>query len=360
MASHWAAFLHLVYIHNVNARVKTKHTKLPTKQPTDQRCNTHAQPTNQPTNQNYKQTHIMADSSGQFQSSGAARRRRERRLRSRLRHEQQSIRMAMATVMHHSYKVHAENGAPRSQDNATRGGRWVRGARRGQGPEAPTPQEPGTQHCTLDDDDSVPELGGSRPDRLADVRPQEGIRRHTVEQMEDCLAVLELLGLKRMKEDEEERIERICDKIEVRIPLSSGAKAAWRRWARLEPQSSSSSGCKRQKKRKRRKKKLPKASSALVTWASCSGKWLARLRMWRRSSTYSVQTSFPISSTSTPSSSPLSRQFPCSPTTARRLRGTGRHCSLHGRDEHRGESLQQREIILKSEQLVLEFAGLLG
>ena len=41
---------------------------------------------------------------------GAAQRRRERRLRSMLRHEQQSIRMVLATVMHHSYKVHTEYG----------------------------------------------------------------------------------------------------------------------------------------------------------------------------------------------------------------------------------------------------------
>ena len=39
-----------------------------------------------------------------------------------LRHEQQSIRMAVATVMHHSFKVHTENGAPRSQTTATRAG----------------------------------------------------------------------------------------------------------------------------------------------------------------------------------------------------------------------------------------------
>ena len=39
-----------------------------------------------------------------------------------LRHEQQSIRMALATVMHHSYKVHTENGAPRGQTTATRAG----------------------------------------------------------------------------------------------------------------------------------------------------------------------------------------------------------------------------------------------
>ena len=60
----------------------------------------------------------MDESSGQPMS--AAQRRRQRRLRSMLRHEQQSIRMALATVMHHSFKVHTENGAPRSQTTATR------------------------------------------------------------------------------------------------------------------------------------------------------------------------------------------------------------------------------------------------
>ena len=55
-----------------------------------------------------------------------------------LRHEQQSIRMALATVMHHSFKVHTENGAPRGQTTATRAGgegdgvlRDVRGLRCG-------------------------------------------------------------------------------------------------------------------------------------------------------------------------------------------------------------------------------------
>ena len=33
------------------------------------------------------------------------------------------------------------------------------------------------------DDDSVPELGDTRPDRLADVRPQDRVQRHTVEQI---------------------------------------------------------------------------------------------------------------------------------------------------------------------------------
>ena len=65
---------------------------------------------------------FMAELSGQ--PSGAARRRRERRLRSMLRHEQQTVRMALAAALHHSAgpleKV--ENGAPRGQKIAARAG----------------------------------------------------------------------------------------------------------------------------------------------------------------------------------------------------------------------------------------------
>ena len=54
------------------------------------------------------------------QPTGAALRRRQRRLRSWWRHEQLSIAAALATVMHHSSgKVHTANGAPRSQTTAT-------------------------------------------------------------------------------------------------------------------------------------------------------------------------------------------------------------------------------------------------
>ena len=59
-------------------------------------------------------------------NGGVARRRRERRMPSWSRHEQQSIRMALATVLHHSYdRVHTEYGTPRSQTATTsaRGGR---------------------------------------------------------------------------------------------------------------------------------------------------------------------------------------------------------------------------------------------
>ena len=62
-------------------------------------------------------------------------------------------------------------------------------------PEALLHQEPGTQHFTLDDEDSVPELGGSRPDRLYEVRPQERVQRHAVEQIGDSAPFLPSLDV---------------------------------------------------------------------------------------------------------------------------------------------------------------------
>ena len=71
---------------------------------------------------------FMAESSGQ--PTGAARRRRERRLRSMLRHEQQTVRMALAAALHHSAgpkeKVEMQqNGALRGQKTAARAGEEV-------------------------------------------------------------------------------------------------------------------------------------------------------------------------------------------------------------------------------------------
>ena len=68
---------------------------------------------------------------------------------------------------------------------------WVREEVHGRVPEAPTPTSgtPDTQFFDLDDD-SVPELGGSRPDRLADVRPQERVPRRIVEQIVDFALLL--------------------------------------------------------------------------------------------------------------------------------------------------------------------------
>ena len=78
------------------------------------------------------------------------------------------------------YKHHTSQG-----QNMDRAGRGVRDAVHGEVPEALLPQEPSTEHFTLDDDDSVPELWGSRPERLFEVRPQERVQRRTVQQIVD-------------------------------------------------------------------------------------------------------------------------------------------------------------------------------
>ena len=109
-------------------------------------------------------------------------RRRQRRLRQWLRHERLSVAMALAESTH--------SAALRGQKKARAGG-GVRDALHGEVPEALLHHEPGTQHFTLDDDDSVPELGGSRPDQ---VRPQERVLRHIVEQTKDVAPNLPALN----------------------------------------------------------------------------------------------------------------------------------------------------------------------
>ena len=110
-------------------------------------------------------------------------RRRQRRLRQWLRHGRLSVAMALAESQHHTSRG----------QKTTRAGGGVRGAVHGEVSEALLPHEPGTQHFSLDDDDSVPELGGSRPDRLYEVRPQEQVQRRTVEQIVDCVPEVPLL-----------------------------------------------------------------------------------------------------------------------------------------------------------------------
>ena len=85
--------------------------------------------------------------------------------------------MALAESQHHSAQ----------RQKTGRAGEWVREEVHGEVPEAPT------RYFHLDDYDSVPELGGSRPDRLAGVRPQERVPRHIVEQIVDSAPVLPLL-----------------------------------------------------------------------------------------------------------------------------------------------------------------------
>ena len=101
------------------------------------------------------------DPSGQ-PSRSAAQRRRERRLRSMLRHERVTVAMALAgeedLELHYTAEFQTH----------------------------PPPQAAGIVFFAMDVDD-VPAVKGSRPDRLSEVRPQERVLRRTVEQNVDVV-----------------------------------------------------------------------------------------------------------------------------------------------------------------------------
>ena len=82
--------------------------------------------------------------------SGSARRRRERRLRSWLRHERMTVRMELTAALHHS----AFKGAGPETHDAPRSQKTVNSKRE-------------AELFSLFEE----EHGGTRPDRLSDVRP---------------------------------------------------------------------------------------------------------------------------------------------------------------------------------------------
>ena len=104
-------------------------------------------------------------------ASGAVQWRRLRRLRAALRHEQQSIAMALASALHHSADktTRAQYNAPRGQKNA------------------------GTEYYALSDEDEVP-ARGSRPPCLGEPRgPQERDQLRTVEQIAVYAPMVQIL-----------------------------------------------------------------------------------------------------------------------------------------------------------------------
>ena len=100
--------------------------------------------------------------------SGAAMRRRQRRPRSWWRHEQQSIAAALATYSHHNAQ----------RLKTARAGKW--GSEQNY---TATIRNTPTPHPELFDLSLDEEPGLARPDRLFEVRPQERVQRHTVEQI---------------------------------------------------------------------------------------------------------------------------------------------------------------------------------
>ena len=182
--------------------------------------------------------------------SGSARRRRERRLRSWLRHERMTVRMELTAALHHS----AFRGAGPETYDAPRSQKTVNSKRE-------------AELFSLFEED----LGGTRPDRLSDVRPQERVQRHTVEHLTDLVRsapkvqvldapaplvveqLADVLALVEKKEREEDaRMDQLENMILEGKSASAADKEAWQRWARA--------GGTKRKRKKRRKRKLPRTS----------------------------------------------------------------------------------------------------
>ena len=100
-------------------------------------------------------------------STGSARRRRERRLRSMLRHERMSVAMALAEKLHHS----AQQTKYTAKFRVT-----------------PPPQP---VLFSLYDE----EPGGGRPEALVEPRPQARVQRHTVEHITDLVRVAPMVQI---------------------------------------------------------------------------------------------------------------------------------------------------------------------
>ena len=113
--------------------------------------------------------------------AGAAWRRRQRRLRMHWRSRCKCSWPRTSTT-----PAHGDRAGPGA-------GGWERDALHGQVPEHPTPQVAGTEYFSLDVED-VPATG-SRPDRLAGVRPQERVQQHFVDQFVDTASALPILDV---------------------------------------------------------------------------------------------------------------------------------------------------------------------
>ena len=127
--------------------------------------------------------------------SSAARRRRERRLRSWLRHERMTVRMELAAALHHSSFRGAGSetyDAPRSQRTAN--------------------SREDSVYFDLFDEDTE----GARPDRLVGVRPQERDQRRTVEQIVDSPPVVPSLDVP--VPQRENQLVEACRHLDLPIP----------------------------------------------------------------------------------------------------------------------------------------------
>ena len=170
----------------------------------------------------------------------AAARRRQRRLRSWLKHERQTVAMELAAALHHS----------RDGGRVTNYGlRAPKTASSGQRPGVLTEPEPQGRAVTVG---YVAALGPLLV--VASLSGGDEVDATTV-------SYLLKAALKKKKEEEDERKERVMQEIHRKVRADEAVTdvewAAWKAWRGIG--SSSSGGQKR--KKKKRKRKLPRNSS---------------------------------------------------------------------------------------------------
>ena len=205
-------------------------------------------------------------------AKSAAWRRRQRRLRSWLKHELQTVAMALAECLHHSAqrpeKAKAREVEEQDKNNALRRQKAL-----------PPGMHPGVLK---------PEVQGSL---VAPLRPGSGAARglalpSLTGASGEAVDASSLATLKKSKEADEgkkledvrvtekliaeakeRRMRRIQVKVRDNLPLSSAEREEWRRWAGIDRRSSSTSTVQRRKKKKKRKKR--RCRTVAATWFVC-------------------------------------------------------------------------------------------
>ena len=176
-------------------------------------------------------------------ASGAAKRRRERLLRSWLRHERMTVAAELSAALHHCRDgEQVSRVGPRAQKTDSS---W--GGRRPGVPEDPGPPQLGVERAGCPRSTGLPPLQDLCSGEVHDATLVKFLLRQTL--------------LKRKKEEEERRreeseqakkekeVEEQMQALNRRFAagrtLSAGEYADWRRWQGLPPESSSSSGKRR-------------------------------------------------------------------------------------------------------------------
>ena len=131
-------------------------------------------------------------------------RRRQRRLRSWLRHERMTVAMALAEMTHHT---------------SPRGPKMARAGKEGQRQKPPSPQ---LELFKLFEE----EPGGVRHEGFAERRPQERVQRHTTEQLADVAPMVPSLAV-----PESQMVDRLVAVIKLVDSRSPGHPAFLERFS---------------------------------------------------------------------------------------------------------------------------------